>query len=157
MNQLRWFILILIVVLLDQFSKEWVVENLLLYERIKVLPIFDITLLHNTGAAFSFFAFEYGSQRIPLIVISLLVSIFLIVLLAKESRNSNFGQNFSVALIAGGAIGNLIDRISEGYVVDFLLFYYESFYFPAFNVADSAITVGMIIFLLDNFMIKTDS
>ncbi len=154
MNQLRWFILIVIVVLLDQFSKEWVVENLLMYERIKVLPIFDITLLHNTGAAFSFFAFESGGQRIPLIVISLLVSIFLIVLLAKESRNSNFGQNFSVALIAGGAIGNLIDRISEGYVIDFLLFYYESFYFPAFNVADSAITVGMIIFLLDNFMIK---
>ena len=154
MNQLRWFLLILIVVMLDQFSKGWVVENLYLYERIKILPFFDITLLNNTGAAFSFFAFESGNQRLPLILISFFVSVFLIVLLIKDEESSNFSQNISIALIAGGAIGNLIDRIIEGYVVDFFLFYYQSFYFPAFNVADSSITVGMVIFLLDNFMIK---
>ena len=154
MNQLRWFLLILIVVMLDQFTKGWVVENLYLYERIKILPFFDITLLHNTGAAFSFFGFESGNQRLPLILISFFVSVFLIVLLIKDAESSNFSQNISIALIAGGAIGNLIDRIIEGYVVDFFLFYYQSFYFPAFNVADSSITVGMVIFLLDNFMIK---
>lgn len=154
MNQLRWFLLILIVVMLDQSSKGWVVENLYLYERIKILPFFDITLLHNTGAAFSFFAFESGNQRLPLILISFFVSVFLIVLLIKDAESSSFSQNFSISLIAGGAIGNLIDRIIEGYVVDFFLFYYQSFYFPAFNVADSSITVGMVIFLLDNFMIK---
>ena len=82
------------------------------------------------------------------------MSVFLIVLLIKDAESSNFSQNFSVSLIAGGAIGNLFDRIIEGYVVDFFLFYYQSFYFPAFNVADSSITVGMVIFLLDNFMIK---
>ena len=154
MNQLRWFLLILIVVILDQFSKGWVVENLYLYERIKILPFFDITLLHNTGSAFSFFAFESGNQRLPLILISFFVSVFLIVLLIKDAESSSFSQKFSVSLIAGGAIGNLFDRIIEGYVVDFFLFYYQSFYFPAFNVADSSITVGMVIFLLDNFMIK---
>ena len=68
MNQLRWLLLILIVVMLDQFSKGWVVENLYLYQRISILPFFDITLLHNTGAAFSFFAFESGNQRLPLIL-----------------------------------------------------------------------------------------
>ena len=154
MNQLRWLLLILIVVMLDQFSKGWVVENLYLYQRISILPFFDITLLHNTGAAFSFFAFESGNQRLPLIFISFLVSLFLIVLLIRDAEISQFSQNFSIALIAGGAIGNLIDRVLEGYVVDFFLFYYQSFYFPAFNVADSAITVGVVIFLLDNFMIK---
>tara|TARA_B100001750_G_scaffold242128_1_gene254991 strand:- start:1336 stop:1806 length:471 start_codon:yes stop_codon:yes gene_type:complete len=154
MNQLRWFLFILIIVILDQFSKGWVVENLYLYERVKILPFFDITLLHNTGAAFSFFAFESGNQRLPLILISFVVSIFLIVVLIKDAESLKFTQKSSLALIAGGAIGNLIDRILEGYVIDFFLFYYESFYFPSFNVADSAITLGMIIFLLDNFMIK---
>ena len=105
MNQLRWLLLILIVVMLDQFSKGWVVENLYLYQRISILPFFDITLLHNTGAAFSFFAFESGNQRLPLILISFLVSLFLIVLLIKDAEISKFSQNFSVALIAGGAIG----------------------------------------------------
>ncbi len=90
----------------------------------------------------------------PLILISFVVSIFLIVVLIKDAESLKFTQKSSLALIAGGAIGNLIDRILEGYVIDFFLFYYESFYFPSFNVADSAITLGMIIFLLDNFMIK---
>ena len=90
----------------------------------------------------------------PLILISFFVRVFLIVLLIKDAESSSFSQKFSVSLIAGGAIGNLIDRIIEGYVVDFFLFYYQSFYFPAFNIADSSITVGMVIFLLDNFMIK---
>ena len=144
MNQLRWFLLILIVVMLDQFTKGWVVENLYLYERIKILPFFDITLLHNTGAAFSFLAFESGNQRLPLILISFFVSVFLIVILIKDAESSNFSQNISIALIAGGAIGNLIDRIIEGYVVDFFLFYYQSFYFPAFNVADSSIVVSFL-------------
>ncbi len=154
MNQLPWFLFIFVVLILDQSSKGWVVENLYLYERVKILPFFDITLLHNSGAAFSFFAFESGNQRLPLILISFAVSIFLIVLLIKDSEALKFSQKFSISLIAGGAMGNLIDRVYEGYVVDFFLFYYKSFYFPSFNVADSAITVGMIIFLLDNLMIK---
>ena len=154
MKQFSWILLIIIFILGDQWTKNLVVNNFQLYERFNITPFFDITLLYNTGAAFSLFAFDTGSQRIPLILISIIVSVYLLCLLIKHASSNHRALNLSITMIAGGALGNLVDRIAQGYVVDFLLFYYENWYFPAFNVADSLITIGMMIFLIDNFMIK---
>jgi len=154
MKQFNWIVLIVIFILGDQWTKNIVVNNLELYERVNITSFFDITLLYNTGAAFSLFAFDTGSQRIPLILISIFVSVYLLGFLIKHASSNHCALNLSISMIAGGALGNLVDRITQGYVVDFLLFYYENWYFPAFNVADSLITIGMMIFLIDNFMIK---
>jgi len=154
MKQFNWIVLIVIFILGDQWTKNLVVNNLELYERVNITSFFDITLLYNTGAAFSLFAFDTGSQRIPLILISIFVSVYLLGFLIKHASTNHCALNLSISMIAGGALGNLVDRITQGYVVDFLLFYYENWYFPAFNVADSLITIGMMIFLIDNFMIK---
>jgi len=154
MKQFSWILLIIIFILGDQWTKNLVVNNFELYERVNITPFFDLTLLHNTGAAFSLFAFDTGSQRIPLILISIIVSVYLLGILIKHTSSNHRAMNLSIAMIAGGALGNLVDRITQGYVVDFLLFYYENWYFPAFNVADSLITIGMMIFLIDNFIIK---
>ena len=154
MKQFSWILLIIIFILGDQWTKNLVVNNFELYERVNITSFFDITLLYNTGAAFSLFAFDTGSQRIPLILISIIVSVYLLGILIKHTSSNHRAMNLSIAMIAGGALGNLVDRITQGYVVDFLLFYYENWYFPAFNVADSLITIGMMIFLIDNFLIK---
>jgi|TARA_B110000438_G_scaffold284948_1_gene314515 signal peptidase II len=154
MKQFNWIVLIVIFILGDQWTKNLVVNNLELYERVNTTSFFDITLLYNTGAAFSLFAFDTGSQRIPLILVSIFVSVYLLGFLIKHASTNHCALNLSISMIAGGALGNLVDRITQGYVVDFLLFYYENWYFPAFNVADSLITIGMMIFLIDNFMIK---
>ena len=154
MKQFKWIVLIVIFILGDQWTKNLVVNNLELYERVNITSFFDITLLYNTGAAFSLFAFDTGSQRIPLILISIFVSVYLLGFLIKHASSNHRAQNLAISMIAGGALGNLVDRITQGYVVDFLLCYYENWYFPAFNVADSLITIGMMIFLIDNFMIK---
>ncbi|SVC45399.1 uncharacterized protein METZ01_LOCUS298253 [marine metagenome] len=154
MKQFKWIVLIVIFILGDQWTKNLVVNNLELYERVNITSFFDITLLYNTGAAFSLFAFDTGSQRIPLILISIFVSVYLLGFLIKHASSNHCALNLSISMIAGGALGNLVDRITQGYVVDFLLFYYENWYFPAFNVADSLITIGMMIFLIENFMIK---
>jgi len=154
MKQFNWIVLIVIFILGDQWTKNIVVNNLELYERVNITSFFDITLLYNTGAAFSLFAFDTGSQRIPLILVSIFVSVYLLGFLIKHASTNHCALNLSISMIAGGALGNLVDRITQGYVVDFLLFYYENWYFPAFNVADSLITIGMMIFLIDNFLIK---
>jgi signal peptidase II len=154
MKQFNWIVLIVIFILGDQWTKNLVVNNLELYERVNITSFFDITLLYNTGAAFSLFAFDTGSQRIPLILISIFVSVYLLGFLIKHASSNHCALNLSISMIAGGALGHLVDRITQGYVVDFLLFYYGNWYFPAFIVADSLITIGMMIFLIDNFMIK---
>ena len=154
MRQFSWILLIAFFILGDQWTKNLAVNNLELYQRVNVTSFLDITLLYNTGAAFSLFAFDTSSQRIPLILISILVSVYLLGLLIKHASSNHCALNLSIAMIAGGALGNLVDRITQGYVVDFVLFYYGNWYFPAFNVADSLITIGMMIFLIDNFLIK---
>ena len=154
MKQFNWIVLIVIFILGDQWTKNLVVNNLELYERVNITSFFDITLLYNTGAAFSLFAFDTGSQRIPLILVSIFVSVYLLGFLIKHASTNHCALNLSISMIAGGALGNLVDRITQGYVVDFVLVYYDNWYFPAFNVADSLITIGMMIFLIDNFLIK---
>lgn len=149
---LLWYGIALVVLVLDLLTKCWVSESLALYQRINVLPVFDITLRHNYGAAFSFLADQSGWQRWALAVIAGLVSVGLIFWIAKIGRSKGL-EVFGLSLILGGALGNLYDRVTLGYVVDFILVYYDSKQFPAFNIADSAITVGAGALLLDAFLL----
>jgi len=147
----RWLFLSLLVILADQASKSYIVGHLEEFQVETVLPILDITLMHNVGAAFSFLASASGWQRWFFIVlacgVSLGIGIWLVRLPADARRLTAAG----LALVLGGAMGNVIDRIRLGSVVDFIHFHWERAYFPAFNVADSAITVGAALLLLDTF------
>ena len=150
---LKWLWLSVWVVVLDQISKYVVSDLLHLYESVTVLPFFSITLLHNPGAAFSFLAGAGGWQRWLFTGIALVVSVALIVWI-KRLPTAEKWQAAALSLILGGALGNVIDRLRFGYVVDFLDVYYQRWHWPAFNVADSAITVGgallLIVTLIDN-------
>jgi signal peptidase II len=144
---LKWLWLSLLVIILDQFSKYMVSDLLHLYESVAVLPFFSVTLLHNSGAAFSFLAGAGGWQRWLFTAIALVVSVAIIVWIKRLSTTEKW-QAAALALILGGALGNVIDRLRFGYVVDFLDVYYQKWHWPAFNVADSAITVGVAILLV---------
>ena len=144
---LKWLWLSLLVIILDQISKQVVSDLMHLYESVTVLPFFNITLLHNTGAAFSFLAGAGGWQRWLFTVIALVVSVALIVWIKRLPTTEKW-QAAALSLILGGALGNVVDRLRFGYVVDFLDVYYQQWHWPTFNVADSAITVGVVILLL---------
>lgn len=145
-----------IVVILDQITKIWVDRSLTLYEQIPVIPSFNITLAYNEGAAFSFLSDAGGWQRWFFIGISVIVSVCLIVWLFRMTREEKW-LSISIALILGGAIGNnLIDRVIYGHVVDFIQVFYKEWYFPSFNVADAAITVGTVLLLIMTFFEKND-
>ena len=139
------------IVFVDQYSKFLVVEQLNLFDRLILTSFLDLTRLHNTGAAFSMFAFDSGWQRWPLVLISAGVGAILIGWLVRNASKSPVLQNTAFVMIAGGSIGNLIDRLNQGYVVDFILFHIGQWHFPAFNVADSCITIGMILFLIETY------
>jgi len=141
--------------LLDQASKMYMSSILPLCqpgycESLDILPIFKFTVVHNEGAAFSFLSDAGGWQRWLLVLISSVVSTFLAVWLYRVSRQQKL-LALALAFILGGALGNLVDRALQGYVVDFIVVYYDQFYFPAFNVADSAITVGAGFLIIDIF------
>ena len=143
-----WLGISLIVILADQLFKIAIRHTLTPSERVNVLPFFDLTLLFNSGAAFSFLNSQGGWQRWLFTAIGLVAALFIIYLLAKHGGQRMFA--FALALILGGALGNVIDRLVFGRVVDFLLFYYPNvYYFPAFNVADSAITIGAVLLAFD--------
>ncbi len=142
--------------ILDQVTKKYMSSLLPLCEpgncrSIEILPVFKLTILHNEGAAFSFLHDEDGWQRYLLVAISGFVSIFLAVWLHRVSRHEKL-LAFALAFILGGALGNLVDRAMQGYVVDFIVVHYEQYYFPAFNVADSAISIGAVLLILDMFI-----
>ena len=122
-----------------------------LCQSIQILPFFKLTLLHNSGAAFSFLADAGGWQRSFLVLVSSAVSFFLAGWLFRVYRQQPL-LSWALSLILGGAIGNLLDRAAQGYVVDFLVFYYGRFYFPAFNLADAAIFVGAVLLIVDMFI-----
>lgn len=145
-----WLWLALFVVAFDQATKFLVTRFLELYERVEVLPVLDFTLLHNTGAAFSILANASGWQRGFFIVLGLAVSATLVVWLWRLPRGEKL-LPLSLSLIVGGAIGNVIDRVAHGYVIDFIHAHWGGAYFPAFNIADSAITVGAALLILDAF------
>lgn len=149
-GKLHWLLLSAVVFVLDQLVKWWVIQEFALYQQLPVLPFFSLTLAYNTGAAFSFLGDASGWQRWFLSGIAVIVSVMLIGWL-KQLRSGENWQACSLSLILGGALGNLIDRLLHGHVTDFLLFYYKNWYFPAFNLADTAITVGAAILILDMF------
>jgi signal peptidase II len=146
----RWLLLSACIVLADQASKGYIAQRFGEFEHIRVLPVLDITRMHNVGAAFSFLATASGWQRWLFIGLAVAVSIGIIVWLLRLKSGAHGLLACGLALVLGGAIGNLIDRLRLGYVVDFIHFHwYGAHFFPAFNVADSAITVGAACLLLD--------
>ncbi len=147
-GQLRWLALTAAIIGLDQWSKRLIERTLQLYEAIYCLPVFNIVRAHNRGAAFSMFDGASGWQRWAFSVLAAIVSVSLVVWLARLERHANLLAG-ALALILAGALGNVIDRLRLGYVVDFLQVHWHEHYFPAFNVADSAITIGAVLLLLD--------
>jgi len=147
-----WLVLSFFVVLADQVTKAYIARHFLEFEFIRILPVLDMTRLHNVGAAFSFLAGESGWQRWVFIGLAVAVSAGIITWLFRLPRGAHALLAAGLALVLGGALGNLIDRIRLGYVIDFIHFHWDRAYFPAFNVADSAITVGAACLLLDALM-----
>lgn len=143
-----WFILSFVVILLDQATKYWVGVALIPYKPLPVFPMFNLTLAYNTGAAFSFLSGAGGWHRWFFACFSLTMSVVLAVWL-KRTTNDEHLQCAGISLILGGAIGNLIDRAFQGYVIDFLDVYYEHHHFATFNLADSAICLGAALLILD--------
>jgi signal peptidase II len=144
-----WLLLSVVIVAADQLSKEYIARHFGEFEFTSVLPILDITRMHNVGAAFSFLASASGWQRWLFIGLAVAVSLGIIVWLYRLPRGAHSLLAAGLALVLGGAVGNVIDRIRLGHVIDFIHFHWERAYFPAFNVADSAITVGAACLLLD--------
>lgn len=147
---LRWLWLSIVVIVLDQISKHWVVSHFELYESIQLLPSFNLTYVRNTGAAFSFLSSAGGWQRWFFVGIALVATIVLTVWLARL-KSSECWMAVTLSLILGGAIGNLYDRISYAYVIDFIDVYYQTWHWPVFNIADSAISIGVVMMLIDVF------
>lgn len=139
--QLKWLWLSLLALVLDQSSKLIVDSSMQLYQSIPILPFFKITYLHNTGAAFSFLSEAGGWQRWFFAGLALVISIIITVWLSRLQKHETL-LAIALSLILGGAVGNLIDRLVYGYVIDFLDVYYGTWHWPAFNIADSAICIG---------------
>lgn len=142
------------VIVLDQWTKLIAVGALDLYQSIPVFPGLNWTLLHNYGAAFSFLSDHSGWQRWFFIIVAFVITVALIIWLARLPRG-DWRNALPIALVVGGAVGNVIDRIAYGYVIDFIDVYYASWHWPAFNVADSAISVGAVALIIFGF--KTES
>lgn len=144
---LTWLWLTILIILLDRVSKNWVLDHLTLYVPLEVLPIFNLTLAYNTGAAFSFLHSMSGWQNWFLAGLALVVSAIVFYWLAKFKRR-DYWMNIALALILGGALGNAWDRVQFGYVIDFLSFHLGEWHFAIFNIADSAIFVGALMLIL---------
>jgi signal peptidase II len=153
---LKWLWLSVLVVVLDQVSKALASTHLHYHQPVEVLPMFNLTLSYNTGAAFSFLGGAGGWQRWLFVGLAVVVSIVLVLWLNRLTRRDVWIAS-SLALIVGGAIGNVIDRVRLGYVVDFLDVYYRGWHWPTFNIADSAITVGVTILILDGLLARSSS
>ncbi len=149
-GMLPWLILAVIIILADQFTKTLIIGYYKLGDSTPVTSFFNIVRAHNTGAAFSFLAGAGGWQRWFFTGIGAIATIFILWMLRSHHGQKLFA--FALACILGGAIGNVVDRLLHGYVVDFLDFYYGTWHFPAFNVADSAITIGAVCLILDEIL-----
>jgi len=152
---LKWLWLSGVMVVLDQITKVWVDLNLSLHESIPVMPSFSITYARNYGAAFSFLSEAGGWQRWFFAVLAIAVSVGIVIYLKKLKPEEKL-LAVSLSLILGGAIGNIIDRVLYGYVIDFLDVYYQVYHWPIFNIADSAITVGVALMLIESFIEKEE-
>jgi signal peptidase II len=155
-NMLKWLWLSLLAIILDQVSKLAIAGSMQLYQSIQIMPYFNLTYVHNTGAAFSFLSEAGGWQRWFFAGLALVISIVITVWLARLKQHETL-LAIALALVLGGAIGNLIDRLAYGYVIDFLDVYYQTWHWPAFNIADSAITLGVILMLVESFgLVKSE-
>ena len=149
----KWLVLAGLVVILDHFSKWWIASTMEYQETIPVFSFFAFVHVHNYGAAFSFLADAGGWQRWFFIGIGVVATVIIVRLLKTHPREPRMA--LGLALILGGALGNVIDRAVLGYVVDFLYFHYQGFSWPAFNVADSAISVGAALLIWDSLFGKS--
>ncbi|HET6654896.1 MAG TPA: signal peptidase II [Gammaproteobacteria bacterium] len=149
LGQVRWLWISAAVIAFDQITKILISGHMGLFDSIRLTSFLQLTLLHNSGAAFSFLSQASGWQRWFFIGLGLVVSIVILLWLRKLPRKSRRLLGIGLALVLGGALGNVIDRVAYGYVVDFIDFFYNGWHFPPFNVADSAITVGAIMVIID--------
>lgn len=147
---LRWLWVAAIAFGIDQITKFMVLDGMELYQSIQIMPFFNLTYVHNYGAAFSFLSDAGGWQRWFFTIIAVSVSGLILWWLRQTSKEQVL-LPIAFSLILGGAIGNLFDRLVHGYVIDFLDFYYQNYHWPAFNIADSAIFLGAAILILDAF------
>lgn len=148
-TMLRWLWLSVAVLILDQLSKLAVVNALQLYESVRLTSFLRLTYVHNTGAAFSLLSDAGGWQRWLFTVLAVAISAFLIGWLIRLKQHEILMAT-ALSLVLGGAVGNLIDRVAYGYVIDFIDVHYQAYHWPAFNVADSAICIGVVLMLLEN-------
>jgi signal peptidase II len=152
-SPLTWLGLAALIVLADQYTKALILAQFQLGEGVAVTPFFNVVRVHNLGAAFSFLADAGGWQRWFFTGLGLAAAALMVWLLFRHTGQTLFG--LAIALVLGGAVGNVIDRLMHGYVVDFLDFYWGTAHFPAFNVADSAISVGAVCLILDELLRET--
>ena len=153
MKYLPYWLVAIAAIILDQISKYAILARFEYQERLNIIPhFFDLTLVYNPGAAFSFLAGMGGAQKYLFIVLAFAISGYL----ARSIAKNEFGKlgNWAAAMIIGGALGNVIDRFVHEKVVDFLLFYWNDHYYPAFNVADSFICVGAVLLAIDSMKHK---
>lgn len=154
-GMLSWLWVSAVVIALDLLTKYLVQQHLVLGQSIPQLPVFNLVRLHNYGAAFSFLGDASGWQRWLFTLIAMAVSVVLVMWL-KQLKSDQRWLAVGLTLVLGGALGNLYDRVTLGYVVDFIQVYWQHYYFPAFNVADSAITVGAGMLILDAFLNRNE-
>jgi len=153
---LVWLWLTLIFLVLDQVTKLWVSANFSLYESIAVMPMFNFTYVLNEGAAFSFLSEAGGWQRWFFTAVAVAISSLLLFWLRGLHKSEKL-LSVSYALVLAGAIGNLIDRVAYGYVIDFLDVYYQQYHWPAFNIADVAICIGAGLIIFEAFTTSDSS
>ena len=151
---LKWSWVSLLVIVLDQLTKLWASSALSYAEPVPIIPFLNLTLLHNTGAAFSFLSEAGGWQRWFFALVALVISAVILVWI-RRLPNGKVWLAISLALVLGGALGNVWDRIFLGYVVDFIDVYYQRWHWPAFNLADAAISVGAVMLIIDS--LRSDS
>lgn len=152
---MKRFLLLLSLVLVDQFSKLWITKNLFPGESVNILPFLDLYLIFNTGIAFSFFDDGGSFGRWILVLLVLMVCLYLAYVLLIEELSKY--ESIALVMILSGGIGNLIDRTLWGHVIDFIHFYYTNYSFYIFNFADTFITIGVMIYILDLLMVKLNS
>lgn len=153
---LRWYWIVVLAFVADQLSKQWILANFDLYESVKLLPIFNLTYVRNYGAAFSFLHDAGGWQRWMFTLVAVGFSVVLTIWLRRLPAEKRL-LSVAYTLVIGGALGNLVDRLVHGFVVDFLDFYWNTSHYPAFNIADSAICVGAVLIVWEAFFgDKTD-
>lgn len=145
---LKWIWLSVLVIITDQISKTIATEQLEFMQPHALLPFFNLTLVHNQGAAFSFLHDAGGWQRWMFVALAIIISSILVIWI-KKLKKSQIWLAIAISLVLGGALANAYDRLIYGYVIDFIDVYYQNWHFPAFNIADSAISIGAVMLLIE--------